>query len=642
MLTKKKMQQLRNEGYDLDFVSRVKPQGGITFKNNLYVQTGDGYSCCLHVFSLPTDVPQFWLTNLTENLNTITSIHLATANKEKVLRSINLTLSEYKDRMENERTYTSRNDASNEFFSLQDFAAAVTQGGEIIKMMKIRIHISADTIEDLERQKKEIRKQLSSKNYKATTFLFEEKEEWLSLFESSAEQESHFSSRDGLAVPATAIGGGYPFNHQYLIDDYGGYVGTTASNGAFIYNPFHITDTRTSFSGIGVGLSGSGKSTLLKMMEEYLFGANNIVRGIEKNKDWYKLIHSQNGKIIDMSGKNGVINIMEVLGTRTDITGKHLDELGSYMQHKSKFMTTSRFLNPVFEPVDILMFGGIFDAFYVEIGMLEKDYMKKREGIKITGLPSNQYPTVEEFRDFYKQIILEPEYRSGTEQKKRALESFGLVLDAMVNEYGAFYNGHTTFKNFENEDVLFFDIDSISGLSPEVFHSQLFTILNLNWNQAMKNGRKMKNLLDNKEITAKEVRYFMFFLDECQNILNKNNPFAVEYIVDFLKEMRKFSAGTFLMTQSPQELLPEGNSGLYSDKVKQVFELCNTKMFLRMDESVVGRLKNVLGSGYKDSDYATMQGLKKGQVLFSFGAGETYKVNVDPTEEQLIRFAGGH
>ncbi|MGG5333886.1 VirB4 family type IV secretion system protein [Enterococcus sp. AZ163] len=641
MLTKKRIQQLKNDGYDLDFIQRVKPQGGITHKNNFYTQTGDGYTTCLHVYNLPTQVPPFWLMNLTDNLNTITKIDIATANKEKVLSSINRTLSEYKDRSENERTYTNRNDALDEFINLQDFASRVTQGGEVVKLIHIRIFISDSSLEALESRKKEIVDNLG--NYKATTYLFDEKEEWLSLFESSEEQEKHFCSKEGIAVPATAIGGGYPFNHQYLIDSRGGYIGQTDTGGAFIFDPFNVTENRTSFSGIGVGLPGYGKSTLLKTIEEYLVGRQTIIRGFEKNGDWYKLIESQNGKIVDLSGANNqMINPLEVLATKTDKSGLFLDELGSYMQHKAKLLNQIRFLNPKMGEVDSLMFGGIIDSFYIAHRLLPHNYLLNRDTIHITGLPSTQYPTMREFRDFYYEFITRKEYKTGTTEKKRALEEFGIVLDAMVNDYGALYNGHTTFDDFSKEQIVFFDIDGISSLDKKVFNSQLFTAMTMNWNQAMLNGRKMKTLLENREITADEVTFFMNFMDECQNILNIHNFFAVDYVVDFLKEMRKFSAGTYLMTQSPQELLPESSDSIYISKIKQVFELCPTKMFLHLDDSVVGRLKEVLGTGFKDSDYQTMRELKKTQVLFSFGSGQTYKVNVDPTEEQLERFAGGH
>jgi hypothetical protein len=60
-----------------------------------------------------------------------------------------------------------------------------------------------------------------------------------------------------------------------------------------------------------------GKSTLLKLIEELLYGRRMIIRGVEKNRDWFKLLQSQNGKIDDLSGKEGMLNPMEPLATIT-------------------------------------------------------------------------------------------------------------------------------------------------------------------------------------------------------------------------------------------------------------------------------------------------------------------------------------
>ena len=86
-----------------------------------------------------------------------------------------------------------------------------------------------------------------------------------------------------------------------------------------------------------LGKPGMGKSTLLKLLEEMLYGKRTIIRGFEKNRDWYKLIQSQNGKIYDLSGKEGMLNPMEPLATITDASGKVIDELNSYLQHRATF-----------------------------------------------------------------------------------------------------------------------------------------------------------------------------------------------------------------------------------------------------------------------------------------------------------------
>ncbi len=641
MITKKEIEQYEKKGYDLSFIQRVSPQGNMSYPTR-HIQGGDGYYACLHIYKLPKRLSIFWMLQLVNNLNTIVSLSIGTEDKEKAITSINRSMSEFNDRVDNERTYSSRNDAVSEFQNLEQLALNITQGGELVKGVHIRLFVSASNLTDLNDRISEIQQKLQGLDYKSTIYLFEEQDEWLSLFQSYESQIDSSLAKEGLPITATQMGGGYPFNHQSLIDPRGSYIGMTNTDGAFVYDPFAITETRTSFNSFGSGLSGNGKSTLLKLIEESLVGRNTIIRGIEKNGDWRKLITSQGGTILDLSGEDGLLNPLEVFATRTDRTGLHIDEIGSYLQHKTKFIAQLCFLHPSLHSVDKLMFGGILDKFYISKGLLSADYMNNRASIHITGRSPEEYPIMEEFHAFYCEEIKLAHYQASTNEKKRVLEEIQEVLRAMSMDYGSIFNGHTTFKHLDDEQILFFDIDGISNLTSELFQCQLFTSLNMVWAQAMRNGRKMKHLLSTKQIKPEDVIYFIFLLDEAQNIVNTNNLFAVEVIVDFLKEMRKFSAGIHFMTQSLQEVVPEGASDVAVAKINQVFELCNTKIFLRMDDSMIDKLKRIMGAGFSESQYNVLRTLKRRQAMFSFGNGENYTINIDPTTDQLERFDGGH
>lgn len=644
MLSEKEIKYYEDQGYDLEFISRIQPQGGLTAKER-YIKRGDGYTETLRLYALPKDVPPFWQTKLVGNLNTVTLTDVGTANREQVLSSVNKALSEFGDNMVNERKSTHRQNAADEYTEAVQFSRSIMQGGEVVKLALIRIYVNEPTFEGMEKTVAEIKKKLFAQEYKLTAFLFEPGEEFDALFTSYSEQQENstfLNNSEGMMIPATAMGGGYPFNHVYLRDPFGTYLGTTDTGGEFIYDAFRVTEDRTSFSGIMFGLPGYGKSTLMKMLEEGLVGRNTMVRGIEKNRDWYKLIDSQDGLVVDLSGQNGLINPLEITATKTDVYGLKIDEIGSYLQHKTKFLSQIQFLNPEIRAVDKLLIGNILDNFYVYKGLLPGiDYTARKEEIQVTGRPVTDYPIISELLDYLDRLYATDFFQLAPAKKQETLEDFRTVINAMATDYSALFNGHTTFPDYQSQQVLFFDIDGISSLPKELFNCQLFTALSLTWSQAMKNGRLQKQLLESGEITIEDVVYFIFLMDECQNIINLNNIFAVEYVVNFLKEMRKFAAGIYLATQSPQELLPEGASSEDISKIKQVFELCPAKFLLHLDDSVIGRMREVLGGSLTSSEFASLSKLKKGQVFVSLGGVDSYTVNVNPTEEQLERFAGG-
>lgn len=640
-LTKKEQERYLDEGYDLKFIERVQPQGGIKY-NERYIAMGDCYVACLHVYSLAEEVPPLWLTTLLNNKDTISSIDIATANKEEVVRDINRSIGELKDRTTSERRSTDRDDAHWELRNLQDFARSITQQGEIIKLTITRIFFYDAVLEQLEKKIGDLKKEIAGHDYKAQVFVFRQKEEWQSLFASYDDQIEYFSEKSGRTLPSRNIGYGVPFHHQDLKDPRGIYFGQTSTGGAFILDPFYSTNTRTSFSGFVFGKMGAGKSTLLKQLEEGLVAKGYFIRGFDKARDYYTIVLQQGGKIIDLSGseeseevETGMINPLEVFATKITNNGL-VDERGSFVQHLSKVTNMIRFLNSELNETAIQEFRKHLLNFYIKCGLIPEKGSK--EPFKVTGLPPGKYPIMTDFYQYLMSIQLEA---GSTPERFRDLEAIQLQVYDMIHVYGDMFNGHTTLQNFEDEQIVFFDIDGISKYDKPVFNCQLFTALTLIWSHALKNGRKMKYLYEEKKISIEDIRYFMMFLDECHNVINSQNEFANRYVLEFEREMRKFFAGVFFATQSPQEMLPAPGSITDVSKMKAIFELTQYKIFLNMDNSVLDTLKGVLGESLTESEFRILPELKRGEAIVQVSATEAYNVMFDPDEQQLARFKGG-
>ncbi|PEO28662.1 VirB4 family type IV secretion system protein [Bacillus toyonensis] len=641
-LGKKEQQKYRTEGYDLDFISRVQPQGGIKF-NEKYITQGDCYVACLHVYSLAEDIPPLWLTALMNNKDTISSVDIATANKEEVVRDINRSITELKDRTTSERRSTDRDDAHWELQNLTNFARSITQQGEIVKLIKLRIFIYDPVLEQLEKRIGDIKKEIAGQNYKAQVYVFKQKEEWQTLFASYDDQMEYLGVKSGYPLPSKNIGFGIPFHHQDLKDPRGIYLGQTSTGGAFILDPFFTTSTRTSFSGFVFGKMGAGKSTLLKQLLEGLLAKDCFIRGFDKAKDYYTIVQQQGGKIIDLSGakSNGIvetgrINPLEVFATIIDDDTGEVNEKGSFLQHLSKLTNNLRFLSVDISETAVKEFRNYLLEFYIEYGLIPG--REDNKPLKITGLAPTDYPIMEEFLEYLNGVQLE---KGSTAQRLRDLETLRVQVRDMVFVYGDIFNGHTTLRNFEDEKIVIFDIDGISKIDKPIFNCQLFTALTLIWSHALKNGRRMKYLREEKKYPVEDLTYFMVLLDECHNVINSENKFANKYILEFEREMRKFLAGIFFATQSPQEMLPPPGSNVDVSDMKAIFELTQYKIFLNMDNSVLETLKNVLGESLTESEFRILPELKRGEAIVQVSSTETYNVMFDPDEKQLERFKGG-
>ncbi len=631
---------LEKEGYDLDWLKEIQPRGGIEFNENGYC-TSDGHNRVLKVYDYANDTGFFWLAYLMNNLNTLSTLDIATGEKEEVIRKINYKLNELEEAAEKERKATDRNDSVADYQELTSYALDLTRGGEISKKIVLRIHVYAPTIEKLDERCDELIKDIKALGYKAYPRMFQSHFDYDSLFCSYSEQEKQPNFQRGHTTTALNIGKGTPFNHQTLKDLHGAEYGYTKTGGAFIWDVVHLNSTRLSSNLVMFGTMGAGKSTILKMITENLLAQGHVVWGFDKAKDFIPLIRSRNGRIVRLDGSEGMINWLEVFATKTDDNGININEKQAFIAHLDKVTHQMSLINPELKGTLRSDFRIYLRQFYVYKKLVPKSF--KEDGndhlkdFKITGLPSKAYPTFSEFWAFLKNINI----KNGTPGKIARKEKLETMVEELCETYGEMFDGHSTISNLENERFLLFDIESIDGLDRGVFQAQLYMAMTLIWNQALIQGRRQKYLVEKGELAGEHVRQFCALIDECHNVVNAHNIETVEYMTNFQREMRKIFGLTLLATQSPQEMVPENVNHQHLDQLKKVFELSPQKVFLKMDPSQIPHIQSLVGKSLTESEVQSITEQKKGDAIITFGDRETYRVHITPNERQLKLFAGG-
>ena len=634
---KKKPQQYALEGYNLDMISRIQPQGGIKFKER-FVETGMGYQGCLLIYDFPNDVSGHWLNSIINTEGVIGIVDYQSEDNTEVMNTINRSIKEQYSRIAESKNAMSRSESQNTYQNLMDIGQAITQYGEVIKNMNIRLYVTGHSQEELDKRIQTIRKDIQSKGFKCQMMLFESKDNYLSMSYGLRDQKKKLSYyRAGkAAVPASTAGASYYMNHTELMDPNGAYLGTTWTNGTVLLDMFQADSKRTYYNSIIFGAMGKGKSTLMKMIFEDQNARSHFIRGFDIAGDFREVVRANGGKMISLSGSGGIINGLEVFATATttnsDTDELVVDERASFSAHLSKLKMQLNILNPDLTETDLMDYAKWVQDFYVSKGLIPKD---PNEPMKITGKAPNEYPVFSELLSYLTQINGE----SYTREKQRTLEKVISSVREMVEQNGALFNGHTSIENILNEPIVFFDIKGLSDYGMQIFQTQVYTAITLIWSHAIYHGQINKKLIENPEVDNNSVKRFMLFIDECHNIINANSPKTVTFMKNFMKEMRKYLAGVQLATQSPQELLPDGNDLIVND-LKQIFELTQYKFLLGMDQSTLDKLESVLGDTIKESEYELIPQLDRGQVILSI-AGESYVFNAMPTKEQLERFEGG-
>lgn len=643
-LVKTKVEDYIEDNYDLELISRVQPQGGISFKDN-YVQKGDGYEACLTVYAYPSSVYDNWLRTIVNRDGVIVVQDISTADKEQVRLNLKRSLSEQAARIQDQKADAMTKSAATDVYqTLLGVSHMMNDQGEQIKHLVIRLFVSQPTLEKLDNLVAQIRVDLEARGFKSQVMNFESKESWQSLiYNHSQQKKKHgINFKVGQQLPTVTLGAGYPFDHTSINDEYGAFIGTTETGGPVYLDMFKVDNIRKSFNSIVFGMMGSGKSTFLKVIEEEQFARNHFIRGFDKAGDFRQVVKEQGGKTVSLDGSNGMINMLEIMATATsdkiddpdadnyDLT---IDEGACFTQHLSKLEMQFGLMNPDLSKTEIMILSGYFNDFYCDIGLWSKNPEEKKTKV-VTGLRPEEYPTLSEFRAYVERI---PEDRNTAEAKSKIMTT----LNNMINVYGNVFDGHTSIPNMDEEQIVFYNIEQLEKLSDNVFKCQLFVALSLIWSQALKNGKKYKKMIEDGVIDSKDARRFMVFIDECQNIVNVNNLDTVEFIVNFMKEMRKYLAGVIFATQSPKQLLPENSNNDATTQLKQIFSLTQYKFFFQIDRADIDSVKDVLGETIKASEYAIIPQLGKGEAILSIQGSNNTLFHNDVDKKQLNRFSGG-
>ena len=630
----------KDDKYDENLISLIQPKGGISFKEPSYVQLGDGYVRCLHVYQLPTYINDFWLIDLFNRTNCICTFDVSSKDINEVKKNINKSISEEQARSHVAKNYEELYDAQKRSRELQDLYDNLSRLGEVIKLVDFRIFVKGKTLAELEERCKEITKNLEGDSYKVTTLLNEQKTEFMSLFEPYKITHDRSFMLKGLALTSEQLASGFPFNFSELLDDQGSLLGFTKTGGVVVYDPFAKTSKRKHYNAIVCGDMGSGKSTHLKKMFKFQASIGSFVRTFDVSGEFTNITKEFGGKIIKCNGAEGMLNPLEILKSEED-------NFVSYSNHISKLQS---FFKCIISSMDDELKQELANQLQLFYSLYD---LVPGERNEITGLPANKYPTLSNFKEFLRKSIfvlqkLDRNAETNVEtnlnvDKARNLNSLLGAVENLVNNYGNLFDGHTTIDNITKEKVVTFDISSIKDLG-NIFTAQMQNLVSLCWDNAVVNGSAMKEIWDNDkegEIKSEDYMKFMVLIDESHRWVNTSMPQILDMIIRYEREARKYFAGIVLASQSVRDFMPEA-SDKDLEKIRVLFELSQYKWMFKQDSSAKEHIKNIFGHGMTFSQVERIPFLEVGETVLSIAGDMSIELKewLSPEYEEKL-FAGG-
>ena len=243
----------------------------------------DKYATILTVLEYPKAIGPGWLSNVTSIPGVKLCVKHIPIELSTMQKTINKEIAELKEAYQRENDHTLKERIRLDYESMENFVSMLAATQSKIFDFQMHIMIMADTKDELDSKKMQIKNFLTSLGMRAIPMMFEQEKVLKSMIPIFPKQD--VESRIGIPVPAPTVAAMYPFVFDSIKDPGKSTLfGIDFSGGVVLFNQF-LYQIRKEFNRnnanmIILGTSGSGKSTCIVLPECIMFAKAKNKRSI--------------------------------------------------------------------------------------------------------------------------------------------------------------------------------------------------------------------------------------------------------------------------------------------------------------------------------------------------------------------------
>ena len=587
--------------------SEIAPKG-MKFNVNDFI-ISDKYATILTIISYPKTIQPGFLSNVTNIPGikvVVKHIPIPFSSMQKML---NREIVDLKDRYQKERDRTLQERLRQDYESLEAFVQMLAATQSKIWDFQMHIMITADTKEELENKKMQVRNYLDSMGMRGIPMMFEQETVLKSMLPIFPKQD--IEDRVGIPIPAPTIAAMYPFVFDSIKDPGSStLLGVDFSGGVVLFNQFLYQIkkeyNRNNANIIILGTSGSGKSTTAKLLLRTHIRNNCKIIAIDPEGELEEMAKIFNGDFIDL-GKGGAFGLINPLEVIMDADEDEIKEGAGYsvltrtLQSLKAFM---KYYYPTIEDDVLQMFSEVCQETYKRFNIdFNSDF---------SSLNSDEYPT---FDDVYSTIKGKLLSMPEATREKDVMERLELRVRPFIGELRYYFNGHTSLKADSN--FIVFNIKELMNSDANIRNALFFNILKYAWSLC----------LDKSNNTV-------MYVDEAHILLGAGNELGAEFLAQVQRRSRKYNTGTIIITQQPTDFAAE--------KVfvhgKAIFDNASYYLVMGLRKQAVEDLARLID--LNDNEKESIKTYSQGEALFVCG-NRRMRINVILTQEELDSFGSG-
>ena len=589
------------------FASEIAPKG-LQFNPSDFV-ISDKYATIMTVVSYPKFISPGYLAGLT-NMSGIKVVIKHIPVPFSVLRKmIDKQVSDYRNRYEKEKDKIMQERLRQDYESLEGFIQNIAANQDLIFDFQLHVMITANTREELEHKKTNVKNYLDSMDLRAVTLRFEQETLLKSILPIFPKQK--IEERIGTPIPTLTVAGMYPFVFDSIKDPgLANLIGVDFSGGVILFNQFlykiRKENNRNNANMVILGGSGSGKSTAAKLLLRGHIRNNCQIVAIDPENELEDMCMLYGGDPTDLGkgGSYGLINPLEIVmdADEEDIkNGIGYTVLTRTLQFLKAFM---RYYYPDIEEDVLTLFSEVVQDTYHRFGInFNSDF---------TGKTSADFPT---FSDVYATVRGRLTATTEKTHERDVLERLELKVRPFVRELKYYFDGHTSIPG--NSDFIVFNIKELMNSDENIKNALFFNVLKYAWGLC----------LDRRRDT-------ILMVDEAHVLLSGNNILGADFLAQVQRRARKYNTGTIIITQQPSDF----SNPTVITQGKAIFGNASYYLIMQLNKQSVEDLAKLVD--LNDNEMDSIKRYSQGQALFVCG-NKRMQIDVIVTQDELDSFGSG-
>ena len=592
----------------MNFKSQIAPKG-LQFNSSDFV-ISDKYATILTVISYPRYIGDGYLADLTSIPGVKMVIKHIPVPFSILTKMLNKELADLRTKYQTERDNTILERIRQDIDSLESFIQQFTASQSRTFDFQMHLMVTADSKEDLENRKLNLKTYLDSMELVAIPLRFEQErvlKSMLPIFDKQPIEE-----RIGTIMPSPTLAAMYPFIFDSIKDDgLSTLLGKEFSGGVVLFNQFLYQikkeNNRNNANMIILGASGSGKSTAAKLLlRSHIRNGYQLVC-VDPEGELTEMTTNYGGEVINLGkgGQYGMINPLEIVmdtdeeeaasnGAGYTILTKTLQTLKAFMKYYA----------PGIEEDVLTLFSEVVLETYARFGIAYNTNFRN--------YTSKDFPIMQ---DVYATVTSKLTSITEKTHERDVLERLELKLRPLVKELQYYFNGHTTINT--SNDYLVFNIKEIMNADINIRNALLFNVLKYAWGLCLNPNKNT-----------------VLSVDEAHVLLGSQNELGAEFLAQVQRRARKYNTGTIIITQQPSDFV--ANNMIMHGKA--IFDNASYYLVMGLRKQAAEDLSKLidLNSNEKES----IKRYNQGEALFVCGS-RRMQIDVVLTQDELDSFGSG-